>query len=343
MFARKRRYLFLFAAGNFIFFVSSCLAPSKSFDNTVPPPEPDYSKEVNWAALPDKKDSADIVPKNSGLTDNQSTAQVDVFFIHPTSYFKNKSWNAYMDDEKLNRSTDNGTIRNQASVFNGSCRIYAPRYRQATLYSFNDKAKEDGKKALDFAYEDVKTAFKYYLKHYNNGRPIIIASHSQGSRHAFQLIKDFFENDPVLYKQLVCAYIIGMNTETDYTTVMPCDSASQTGCMVSWRTARWGTEPNKTFFRKSKFCTNPLSWKTDTMYVSNKNNKGAVRFGLTKTDPYLVDAKVHDNILWVHKPKEKGYLAAVKNYHLIDYNLFYMDIRENVKLRVDTYLKAHGK
>ncbi|MGZ4056637.1 MAG: DUF3089 domain-containing protein, partial [Bacteroidia bacterium] len=267
--------------------------------------------------------------------------EVDVFFIHPTTYIKAKSWNANLDDEELNGSTDKGPILNQASVFNGSCKIYAPRYRQAALYSYSHY-ETGGKKALDFAYEDVKNAFKYYLKNYNHGRPIIIASHSQGSRHAFQLIKDFFENNPQLYKKLVCAYIIGAATDMEYYTVLPCDSALETGCMISWRTARWGTEQDDGFFKKTIFCTNPLSWKTDTAYISNEKNIGAVRFGLSKTDPHLVDAKIHDNILWVHKPQESGYLSVVKNYHISDYNLFYMNIRENVKLRVDTYLKKNS-
>jgi hypothetical protein len=39
----------------------------------------------------------------------------------------------------------------------------------------------------------VKTAFLYYLQHYNNGRPIIIASHSQGATHGKRLLKEFFD------------------------------------------------------------------------------------------------------------------------------------------------------
>ena len=66
-----------------------------------------------------------------------------------------------------------------------------------------------GKQALDFAYQDVKAAFEYYLKHYNNGRPIIIASHSQGTWHAESLLHDYFENDSTLRKRLVAAYLIG--------------------------------------------------------------------------------------------------------------------------------------
>ena len=58
-------------------------------------------------------------------------------------------------------------------------------------------------KAFDFAYEDIKKSFEYYLQHYNNGRPIIIASHSQGTTHALRLLKEFFENKPL---QLVAVW-----------------------------------------------------------------------------------------------------------------------------------------
>jgi hypothetical protein len=37
----------------------------------------------------------------------------------------------------------------------------------------------------------VKDAFEYYLKNYNNGRPIIIAGHSQGSGHGARILKDY--------------------------------------------------------------------------------------------------------------------------------------------------------
>ena len=69
--------------------------------------------------------------------------------------------------------------------------------------------------AFATAYADIKAAFEYYLKNYNHGRPIIIASHSQGSTHALHLLKDYFENKP-LQKQLVAAYIVGMTIPTEF-------------------------------------------------------------------------------------------------------------------------------
>jgi alpha-beta hydrolase superfamily lysophospholipase len=66
---------------------------------------------------------------------------------------------------------------------------------------------------VDLAYADVKAAFQYYLAHYNEGRPIIIAGHSQGTAHATRLLHEFFEHDPKLRRQLVAAYLIGIQSE----------------------------------------------------------------------------------------------------------------------------------
>jgi hypothetical protein len=324
--------------------LASCVAPRRNFESYSIPSPPDYSLDENWAALPNKKDSADVVPKKSDLKDGQANATVDVFFIHPTTHLRGKSWNADVKNTKLNHLTDKTTIFNQASVFNGSCKIYAPRYRQATLYSFLDKSEnKNGEKALTLAYADVKAAFQYYLKNLNKGRPFIIASHSQGSRHAFLLIKDCFENNVELRKLLICAYIIGMDTDIRYEHVIPCDSASETGCMIAWRTAKWGTKPNDKFFKSTTFCTNPLSWKIDERYVSKEKNLGGSPFYLKRIDKAVCDAQVKNKILWVHKPNKRGYFPLSKNYHMADYNLFYLNIRENIALRVNSYLEKNKK
>ena len=51
-------------------------------------------------------------------------------------------------------------------------------------------------KKIDVAYADVKRAFDYYLENYNNGRPIIIAGHSQGSGHGMRILKEYFDDKP---------------------------------------------------------------------------------------------------------------------------------------------------
>src|SRR4030095_8182241 len=140
---------------------------------------PDYSDLKYWAAHPFKWDPSDSMAAHLAFAANDSS--VDVFFLHPTTYtgkIKNKKYNADIDDANTNVKTDYSSILYQASVFNGQCRVFAPRYRQAHLSMYFQSDTNAAKKAFDFAYQDIKAAFAYYLEHYNEGRPIIIASHS---------------------------------------------------------------------------------------------------------------------------------------------------------------------
>ena len=172
--------------------------------------KPDYSNLNYWAAHPLKWDPSDSIPKP--LRKEKRDTLVDVFFLHPTMYtmkLKDSTLNADIDDAYLNAKTDYSSILYQASVFNQHARIYAPRFREAHISAYFPKDTLVALKAFDLAYEDVKASFEYYLKNYNHGRPIIIASHSQGTTHALRLLKDYFE-DKSLQKQLVAAYIVGM-------------------------------------------------------------------------------------------------------------------------------------
>jgi hypothetical protein len=307
------------------------------------PQEPDYQLTKNWAAHPDKVDKADSVPHKSGLKDLQSIAKVDVFFVHPTTFTyepTNKfTWNADVNDKELNDKTDNSTILNQATVFNGSCRVFAPRYRQAHYSAFTTGKPENKKQSLDIAYEDVKNAFEYYLKNNNNGRPIVIASHSQGTIHAGRLIKEFIDGKP-LQKQFVEAYLIGITTPPDYfETIKISETADHTGGFVTWNTfLRDFTPPYYNDGLVNATCVNPLTWRTDDTYASKKLNKGGV--GLKyKFVNEIADAQIHDNMLWINKPYIFGRVfLRQKIWHIADINLFWMNIRENVDLRVNTFL-----
>jgi len=251
----------------------------------------DYSLAENWAALPLKKDQADKTPVFE-MKDEQDTAKVDVFFIHPTSYLSGIKWNANIDNFLINERTDVGSIMNQASVFNGSCRVYAPRYRQAILRSFYPIYEKRGKEALDFAYQDVKRAFEYYLEHYNNGRPFIIASHSQDTRHAVRLIQEFIDGKP-LQKQLVTAYLIGFAVKcTDFHQIPLCEQEGQTDCFIAWNTFKWGAKDViREGFYDDACCVNPLNWKADDSYASEKEHKGSVPFTFNRLDTNAVDAR----------------------------------------------------
>jgi hypothetical protein len=303
----------------------------------------DYSLLNNWAAHPWKKDAADSIPGPLRKNYKMDSA-ADIFFIHPTTYTeleKKFGWNAPVDNIALNKKTDGGSILYQASIFNEAGRVFAPRYRQAHLSAYFTHDTAAALTAFDTAYEDIKAAFEYYLEHYNNGRPIIIASHSQGTTHAKRLLKEFFEGKP-LQKQLVVAYLVGMAVEPDYFTTIPvCDTSTQTGCICSWRTFKEDYEPF--YVQHEKFTavvTNPLTWNTHHPDALRSANKGAVLLKFNKVLPGTVRAEVHDGVLWVDKPRFFGNIFYTsKNYHVADYNLFYVDVRENVKERINAFEK----
>ncbi|AYA38522.1 DUF3089 domain-containing protein [Hymenobacter oligotrophus] len=324
------------------------IKPPGEYARRAPAVAPDYSLPANWAALPTRRDSADAVPRNSGLRDGQATAPADVFFVHLTTLIQPKAWNGDLGDAQLNRFTDQFSIRKQASVFNAAGRVYAPRYRQAALYAFFDST-ANGKQALALAYADVKAAFDYYLKHYNQGRPIILAGHSQGTYHAQRLLREFFDNDPELRKRLVAAYLVGLKVQpSSYRVIRPCQDSLQTGCYVSWNAAEWGIEYPP---YAGATAVNPLTWTTDTARTPSSLNRGSVPYTFDRIDANIADAKVHDGILWVHPPKPQGYVrfylpgrAELRHsFHIVDYGLYYLSVRRNAVARVQAWqrLQSH--
>lgn len=309
------------------------------------PSAPNYSQEKYWIALPDIQDMADVVPGKGVLRDGQQDAKVDVFFIYPTIYVKKQDkdhpWFADVKDEKLNDRIAHSTIKYQASVFNGSGRIYSPLYRQAHLgiYYGTEELKE---KALEIAYEDVRTAFIHYLENWNEERPIIIASHSQGTNHAIALLKEFFERDERLLEQLVAAYIVGMPIDKNtFENIPPCSKENDTGCWLTWNTYATGYYPPRhAYWYGNAINMNPLSWSLDTGYVTATKNKGGILKNFKKLRPGLSDAQNQAGMLWINKPKFFGnFLLNWDRYHIVDYNLFYLNIRENVATRLAEYLR----
>lgn len=306
------------------------------------PKAPDYFDPNNWAALPTKSDAADRTPMDT-MRDQQVSAEADVFFLHPTTYTGKRGdapWNASTFDLDLNKKTDASTILYQASLFNAAGRIYAPRYRQAHLSAYFTEDTLAAKQAFEVAYSDVKRAFEHYLQHYNKNRPIIIAAHSQGTTHGKRLLREFFEGK-ALQNQLVAAYLVGIPVEADYfQELKPCSNSAETGCFVSWRTYQKGHFPEWHQKEAKILVVNPLTWNLETSYAANTLNKGAVLQKFDMIYPNLVDAQIEDGFLWISKPKFPwSFLYRNPNYHIGDYNLFYLDVRHNAVQRVQAFLQ----
>ena len=319
------------------------LQPSESFADTVPPAAPDYSDTAYWASLPSMEDAADFLPAE--LSSNQSAKHdVAVFFVHPTTYLSNDTWNQPLDHETTNQRTDSWVMRFQASAFNGCCDVYAPRYRQATLSSFGAPEPESsGGQALALAYSDVRTAFHHFAQQ-NPSRPLVLAGHSQGSHHLDRLIEEEITGTP-LEDRLVAAYPIGFAVDTS-NGLPTCEHATQTRCQVSWNTMAAGSCEGacEILGQSNNVCVNPLTWSTDGAHAAHEANLGSIAIDEdSRIETGVADAQCQDGQLIVTDIRSPNYGArpfGKGNYHIYDYAFYYMNIRQNVRARVEAFMAA---
>lgn len=303
----------------------------------------DYSNMVNWAAHPKKKDEADTLAIGANIKIEKG---VDVFFIHPTTLTGKLIIgyeNAEITDETINRKTDQSPIRFQASVFNESCNVYAPRYRQAHLKMYDEKDSTKLYETFGKAYADIKNAFIYYLENNNQGKPFIIASHSQGTTHAKRLIKELIDNKPIQEKMII-AYLVGMPVlKREFEKIPLCMDSIQTNCFVSWRTFHKNYHDDWANRLDTNIAVvNPVTWQTTNEIAEKHKHKGAVLYNLQKSFPGIQETQAEGSGVWISRPRFPGsILYNTKNYHVGDINLFYIDIRENIKTRISQYELNH--
>ena len=162
----------------------------------------DYAVAANWLAMPDTPDKP-----------------VDVFYLYPTAWHKESAEepNICTVDNATLRETAPEMLRQQASVFEPVANVYAPYYRQAdAAYCLGLSHDEEYALLNGVPKTDVFAAFDYYLEHENNGRPFILAGHSQGSNMLLYLLGEYMKAHPVVYRRMVAAYVIGYSVTGDY-------------------------------------------------------------------------------------------------------------------------------
>ena len=311
--------------------------PQHDFDINLSGDTPNYSEIKYWVEHPEKDNHYASLPKNYTDTLYNSNPKIDVFFIHPTLYLKGNRWNADINDKKLNKEIGNSAIKNQASVFLGIANIYAPHYRQMHIQSYYDL--ENGLQAFEVAYSDVKNAFMYYWENYNKGNKFIIAGHSQGTNHSERLLKEVILKNDSIKNLLLISYLPGMPIVQFHEDLPPCSSPNQLDCFLSWRTLAEGHLPSGWVSSDSISCANPISWKTDTIVSENENHLGILFQNHKIYYPKSISVYNHKGVLWV-KPIKIPFanFYRMKNYHIADYNLFWINIRHNLRYR----LKENG-
>lgn len=303
--------------------LSAAHRPAHTFDAVVPPPSPDYASADSWAAHWPGEDAADLSPPNTLYPEAQATAAVDVFFIHPTCYGKPEFWNGPIDDPDVQNSVA-GILMYLASVFNAAGRVYAPRYRQFNVSALLERESISGLQAIELAYRDVEQAFAHFVQHFNQGRPFILAGHSQGSIHGSRLLQEQIVGTP-LQQKLVAAYLIGMTIPADLPGIHPSRSTTDLGTIVNWTSYAPGGDP--TFMREdvviwvagsyrkargiASIQINPLSWEFHGAKVPAADNPGSLPADPSSELPPLIpgvtSADASGAVLVVDTPSVAGF------------------------------------
>ena len=364
--ARKFLYvmivlILLVVAGGFAFrfywpdLMKAALIPNTQFEGGPVVPEQAYEKPEMWFARPGIADNPALwTPANFKPGDKPPVA---VFFIHPTSYIDRAHWNAPLDNAQANKIAE-VFLRGQASAFNEIGEIWAPRYRQATFGAFLT-SKAEAQKALDFAYGDVLAAFDEFLKEVGPDRPIVLAGHSQGALHLERLLRERVAGQP-LARRIVAAYVVGwpISKTNDLPALgLPeCMTADQTNCILSWQSFAEPADPKMIldvydattgFDGKSRkgsdmVCTNPITG-TPGASAPAKDNLGTLipskDLGSATLAVPGVPAKCFGRgFLSIGEPVNLGgYELPGHNYHVYDYSMFWVNVRNDAARRFATF------
>ncbi|MCJ2166109.1 MULTISPECIES: DUF3089 domain-containing protein [unclassified Pseudodesulfovibrio] len=300
------------------------------FTQASVPEAPDYAETQGWLVQPD----------------TPGVRPVDVFWVYPTVLGDTEHWLMDPASVPLLKAAMNSVLT-QAGVFSGQANLYAPIYRQMNMAGLS-LPDEQVEKLMQYGMEDVQRAFTYYLEHLNQGRPFILAGHSQGSN----LLAEYaVKNWGTLgcENRLVAAYLIGWSITDDDLKANPalkmCGNATQVNCFISYNSVAQGRQKAAPTIRPGAIVTNPLTWTTNDEFAPAALNLGATFFdedGSTRTYPHFTPAQVKDSGLEV-QPEEPGLLDSDSTtfptgvYHKFDYSLFFENLRQNVHDRIAAY------
>lgn len=325
------------------------LDPKEPFQTYDPPPAPDYGTRAAWALLP-------VNPGAPSPTDPVA----DVFFVGPTTFDGGRHWNAPIDDAKADRLFRQVMAPNYAGPFVRVGRIFAPRYRQASLYTFMT-LREDAKEARRFAYSDVAAAFRYYVASYNQDRPFVVVGVEQGGSLAARLLAEEVAPDPKLKARIAVAYLIQAVVPANSPPIPACIARDQPGCLAAWvsvfegeperaqaildRSLVWDQDGQLVNLEgRVPLCFNPLLGAASNAPAPARLSLGAANAtGLEwgARPAFLtrqVAAECEKGVLRVSRPKSSSLRPSgswTDQRKAAAYNLFYADIEADAKARVE--------
>ena len=303
----------------------------------------DYSRKSSWYRLP------------------EITKDVDTFYIYSTMYFTvnegDPDYAALDNAEVLENIAVEHAIK--SSVFEESTNLFIPYYRQASMTLAGLTWKKTGsieEAVSGIPYGDITAALDYYFDNCNQGRPFVIAGHSQGSAILRLVLKRYFKEHPERYRRMVAAYAIGYSITKDDLEANPhmkfAAGETDTGVIISWHAEgpknAEVNAPNPAMLPNG-IAINPLNWKRDETYAPAGMNLGSIvmdgNTGATEIRDIGADAQVNlsRGSVVTHAdaiPNEMTELAGPESFHQDDYSIFYNNLKENVARRIAAYLSG---
>ncbi|MCX6150805.1 MAG: DUF3089 domain-containing protein [Ignavibacteriales bacterium] len=287
--------------------------------------------------------------------------EVDIFYLYPTSWQKIDSTesNICAINNPLMLKYSRYAFERQATAFETVGNIYAPYYRQMDVASRAFMTTEEQEKFVaGIPTLDAIAAFDYYIKHYNNGRPFILAGHSQGANILANILSGYLKDNQQVYSRMIAAYVIGYSITGEYLNKNPhlkfAEGPDDIGVIISYNTEApevvKGTNP---VTLPGGIAINPITWtREETLATADKNlgsiilNKdGSVAAGIPIPVMNYADARIDKNkgvvicsTADVSKlsPGTAGYVRGV--YHSFDFPFYYYNIRENAANRTKKFL-----
>ena len=306
-----------------------------SSSSPVIPEEPDYADTQLWYQPINRtaEKDVDVFYIISTCSFDWKTEKGEVcHFMNPTDSAQRAYMNPYMEEGNL--------------LFAPECNFYAPYYRQISMESwYEDSAEIENRFA--YAMKDVVKAFRYYMEHFNNGKPFVLAGHSQGGKAVIELLKHTLT--PEEYDRMIAAYVFGYSITQEeldtYPMLKPVENTTDRGVICFNTISR--PDAVSSLFRNNVVCVNPLSWTTDTTYAPATENRGSLFFkpetlsfdtlvqqvGVRIDEPthcLMIDG-LNDTLYYVDAV---GKLFPMGNYHLYEQNLYALNLQYNLARRI---------
>ena len=335
---KTKRWIYLLISFAFL----STLFSNCSKDDAAPPVAlaTDYSQVSHWLSIP-----APIMA-------------VDVFYLYPTCWTKANSSAPNICDIDNASMLAGATpeFARQATAFEPFANVFAPYYRQADA-GYTLGLTEDQREQVigGIPTSDVVAAFEYYIQHYNEGRPFILAGHSQGSNVLIHLLSGYMKNNPSVYQRMIAAYVIGYPVTAAYLADNPhlkfAQGPDDVGVIISYNTQAPSVVPpnNPVVSAPVGLVINPLTWTRSETEATTAEGLGSLMPDsvtmVFQPVPQYADARIDLNkgVLVCSTADSNALYKYTKSfgkgvYHSFDYPFYYFNLRANAQNRANKFL-----